>query len=455
MPWHKLFVRVWLAQLGMGLMVVLILLALFYTERTRNLAQLVAERWAPALRVVPVGGGGLTAWPAGLIWRPEEPAGVRRWGLDAVRLYALRQAFEEEGVSVDDLALDTRTHPGTLWLALPEAPGEGGPKVWVGFQEPMVEAHFSLRVTAAVLLLMLTAGITSAWLARWLVQPLETLRAHLQSYRPGSLEPTRMPDLSDASEEILAIAEAWDQLTQRLALHERERALMLAGVSHDLRSPLSRIKLAASLMPDSAELALRRQLIERNVQQADRMLESFLDHARLAALPMDETVDLKDIVRQVAGSRGVPMRDGLPQVRAECPAAEVLMQHAHPVLLERLLSNLVDNALKHGHPPVLVRLGLPQPGRYCLEVWDAGPGIPDHLQAQVQQAFFRGDPSRSAPGAGLGLAIVRDVAARLGSTISFAGEPGAFGVRLEGSLQPQSLAGPSPQSAVGGHPPPH
>jgi two-component system, OmpR family, osmolarity sensor histidine kinase EnvZ len=431
-PLGKLFVRVWLVQLGLAVTVVLILLGLFYTERTRNLAQLVAERWAPLLRVVPVSGRELTPWPSGLSWSVIPPDGARRWGVDAVRLVALREAFEEEGVPVADLALDSHTRPSTLWLALPDAPGEGAPTVWVGFQEPMVENHFSLRVIAAIVMLLIATGASSAWLARWLVRPLETLRAHLQSYRPGGMEPARTPQLTGASEEVLAIASAWEGLTQRLAQHERERALMLAGVSHDLRSPLSRIKLAASLMPETAELEPRRLLIERNVQQADRLLESFLDHARLAAVPLDQTVDAKALVRQVAGQRGGMERDGRAPVRVELPAQDVLLERTHPMLLERLLSNLVDNALIHGCPPVQVRLSVPQRGRFRLEVWDAGAGIPSHLQAQAQQAFYRGDPARHAPGSGLGLAIVRDCVARLGATLTFEGGAGAFCVRVEG-----------------------
>jgi two-component system osmolarity sensor histidine kinase EnvZ len=109
---------------------------------------------------------------------------------------------------------------------------------------------------------------------------------------------------------------------------------------------------------------------------------------------------------------------------------------ANRLLVERLLANLVDNALKHGKPPV--RLGLGGDSKHAwISVTDAGEGMDPQTLERLQEAFTRGDGSRSTPGSGLGLAIVRQVAARLGGTLSFDHEDGEPTVRVTlGSVYP-------------------
>jgi len=110
--------------------------------------------------------------------------------------------------------------------------------------------------------------------------------------------------------------------------------------------------------------------------------------------------------------------------------ASLLLPKAHPLLVERLLGNLVDNAVKHGLPPVRLRVAAEGLGA-VVEVHDEGAGIAAEQRASLMRAFARGDASRGKPGTGLGLAIVRDGAERLGATVEFE-QPaaGGFTVRL-------------------------
>ena len=120
------------------------------------------------------------------------------------------------------------------------------------------------------------------------------------------------------------------------------------------------------------------------------------------------------------------------------PLTEDQLQRAiqkHPQLVERLLANLVDNALQYGASPVVVRAGM-QGGGFWLEVRDSGPGIPPDQHEQALQAFYRGDPGRARPGTGLGLAIVREAALRLGAQLTLHQGPAGFTVRLDGPLAP-------------------
>src|SRR5262249_1008188 len=151
--------------------------------------------------------------------------------------------------------------------------------------------------------------------------------------------------------EVDAIAAAWDALRARLAAHESERALLLAGVSHDLRSPLARVRMAAELLPDTPGVAERRASIVRNVDIADRLTGNFLDSWRPLELPLDAPVDPAAPARAGLETRGEPV-----QVLAPDAPARLDVPQANALLLERLRGNLVDNALRHGRPPACIRL---------------------------------------------------------------------------------------------------
>jgi two-component system osmolarity sensor histidine kinase EnvZ len=229
--------------------------------------------------------------------------------------------------------------------------------------------------------------------------------------------------------EIAAIETAWQALTERLAHQESERSLLLAGVSHDLRSPLSRIRMAAELLPETADVAARRASIVRNVDVADRLIASFLDYVRASEMPLEATVDLVTVARHLLETRDEPA-----DVLMLLAPARLDVARASELLLERLLANLVDNAMRHGRPPVLLRLAADGRGA-VIDVEDHGPGIAPAAQARLTRAFARGDASRGTPGTGLGLAIVQQIARRMGGTLSF--EQVAGGSRVRVRLPPR------------------
>jgi two-component system, OmpR family, osmolarity sensor histidine kinase EnvZ len=182
-------------------------------------------------------------------------------------------------------------------------------------------------------------------------------------------------------------------------------------VSHDLRSPLGRIRMAAELLPDGDGVAPRRDAIVRNAALADRLIGSFLDHVRSGELPLGETVDIAAIARAAAAQRASG------ELGVEAPAA-LTLPNANAVLIERLVANLLDNAFTHGRAPVVLRVGATA-GAVNLEVEDAGDGIAPDQQDAMLQAFARADTSRQRPGLGLGLAVVQRVALRMGARVTF------------------------------------
>lgn len=187
--------------------------------------------------------------------------------------------------------------------------------------------------------------------------------------------------------------------------------------------------MAAELLPDAPGIDARRLSIVRNAALADALVGSFLDHVRAGELPLDQPVDLAATAREAALALG---RED--ELSVDLPA-RLMLPRAHPQLLARVVANLLDNAFRHGRPPVVLRLrevptdGAPGGREAVLEVEDAGDGIDPSERELALQAFGRGDASRSRPGTGLGLAVVRQVVERLGGRIEWT-EPPRAGVRV-------------------------
>ena len=291
-----------------------------------------------------------------------------------------------------------------VWLEL--QPRDGNER-WIGFDSGWVETQLGERVLLAVSLIVGFAILASALVARRLAKPLESLRTRIAA------DDSSGEAMPNATTEILAIDEAWRQLRRSLDRQERERALLLAGVSHDLRSPLGRIRMAAELLPELDAVASGREAIVRNTMLADRLVGNFLDHVRSGELPMDEVVDLAAVARRAADQQNRSKTD----LVLDAPTT-LQVPNANASLLERAISNLLENAFAHGLPPVHLRV-MQQGAELVIEVQDQGSGIAPDQEIFLFQAFARSDSSRQRPGLGLGLAVVQRVAERMGGTVGF------------------------------------
>lgn len=481
--WRRtsLFRRLLLAQLSLALGLAVVIGLMFYVERNVTVATLFADLWAPrmaraaGLQTVdrqtndlqtndPPAASLPTASPqigrmqtdtlgsssdeatAAVLVRDQPPESARLTSFFAPRFVALRQVLRSHGVPAGQIRLELGRHAPRIWLQV-ERPTAG--PVWLGVPGRMVAPEWSRRALLALLLsLALVLGL-SWWTAKRLALPLVQLRQRLQAQRPGAPNPTPPLPLQHAPPEVAAIDAAYSELLARWQQHERERALLLAGVSHDLRSPLGRIRMAAELLPDDPGVERRKAVVIRNVGEADRLIESFLDFVRSGELPCHDTVDLADAARSVVQSYERPFE----QLSLEAPE-QLLLPGANQLLVERLVVNLVDNALKHGRPPVRVCVIGPGEsgatpsgsgassdvsGRLCLIVEDAGDGLDPHQLEALQEAFRRGDSARTQAGSGLGLAIVRQVVTRTGGQLSFERDAQRQRVRV---TWPTSALGP-------------
>jgi two-component system, OmpR family, osmolarity sensor histidine kinase EnvZ len=418
---RSLFVRLLLAQIGFVLALALVFGSLFYVQRNRDVSVLYAQLWAPQLLLaLKQAQDPVVTWPSGIHRGPPPGSAYPSLGL-ALRETALRQALAERGIAVGQMLLNVHGAETTLWLYARLGPSTESPDAltatWLGLDAQHLVPTWSARVLAALLaLVLLVVGASWAFTYR-LTYRLQALRARMQAHGRSFETPPDLP--TSGPVEIASIEAAYADLLARLQQHERERALLLAGVSHDLRSPLSRIRLAAELLPDSHDVAIRRAAIVRNVDNADRLIASFLDFVRAGELPLNETVDLAQIAR-TAAARFEPAAQALS---VQAPDS-LVWPDCSALLIDRLISNLIDNALKHGKSPVVVTINqVPGESEVRLMVQDAGMGIPASGADALQEAFARGDSARSTTGTGLGLAIVRQIVRRLDGRIEVAQFP--------------------------------
>ena len=417
-----LFRRLVIAQTIGAFALLLVFSSVFYVERNRVVARLTAQRWAPALRAAAGLPDGTASAPGAFSLRvsdhrPDDAIAANSW---AARIVQLRATLRTEGIPVDEVVFTRGTPRPITWIAVPAADGH---LRWYGLQDEVIESYVARRLVIALVLGFAAVAVASWVVARRLSRPLEALRRRIESHDAPAAG-TAVAAAGTPIVEIDAIETAWVALAERLARQDSERALMLAGVSHDLRSPLSRIRMAAELLPETDGIAARRASIVRNVDVADRLIASFLDYVRAAELPLAATVDVVAVARHLLQSR-----DERADALALQAPERLEVPRAHELLLERLLANLVDNAMRHGKPPVLVRLSCDERDA-IIDVEDHGPGLLPEERKRLVQAFARGDASRGTPGTGLGLAIVQQIARRMGGTLAFETVDGKACVRV-------------------------
>ncbi|OYU26362.1 MAG: hypothetical protein CFE41_16525 [Burkholderiales bacterium PBB2] len=417
----SLFLRLVLAQVLLLCSFLLVFGGLLVVERNQILAPqfaaLLAPQIAKAIRTpcqaaVPAYGlsSGISCHQA-----PPEGFKFRVTQLPAVSDFVRELA--RHAIEVDEVWMTHNEGHVELWVhaRLPDTAS-----VWLSGVAATALPRWAPRMTVGLLLLTLVIALVSRSFARHLTGPLAQLRQRMQAHAESGHQPSALLTNAQASKappELLAIAAAYQLLAERLQRNERERALLLAGVSHDLRSPLSRIRLAAEMLPESADNLDGVATITRNVDHADRLTASFLEFVRAGAVELTEEVDLVAVARRAVAGFECSAR----KLSLHAPPT-LLLQLAHGLLIERLIVNLVDNAFKHGGIPVRVEISLCGGDSAMLIVSDAGPGLPKDGGGRLLEAFARGDASRNLPGFGLGLAIVQQTIVRLGGELSFAQE---------------------------------
>ncbi|PTT20689.1 two-component sensor histidine kinase [Acidovorax sp. HMWF029] len=327
-------------------------------------------------------------------------------------------------LDVDDAAnspqpLWRRDSTGMLALRV-EHPGANGPEsYWLNLPSVFPTRTFTGAWLVATLASMLLALLGAWWLQRHIHRPLAQVVGAARQLAQGQA-PAALPEAGP--EEIATVARSFNHMAQSLAAADHERALMLAGVSHDLRTPLTKLRLGVEIAGSQVDAPLAASMA-RSVDEMDGIVGQFLQFARSGEAEAPTRASLNDLARAVAEAQTDHGRTLLLELAAQLPLPEV---PARPQALRRALDNLVENAWRHGTPPVVLRTGADADSVW-LEVQDQGPGITADDIDRMRQPFARGGgTARSGPpGAGLGLAIVERVARSHGGRLELHSAPGA------------------------------
>ncbi|MGA8052487.1 MAG: ATP-binding protein [Burkholderiales bacterium] len=225
-------------------------------------------------------------------------------------------------------------------------------------------------------------------------RPLRTLAGAAREIGRGR-HPPPVPEAGP--EEVETLARAFNQMSADLARLDADRALILAGVSHDLRTPLARLRLGVEMAAEDEHL---KSGMVSDIEDMDRIIGQFLDFARIEQGEPAEPADLTALAADVA------RRYRETGHALETSLAAVPQVPLRPVAFRRVITNLLDNAFRHGKEGVSLATRA-DPDAAVLEVSDCGPGIPPEEAERLKQPFTRLDTARSdAAGSGLGLAIV-------------------------------------------------
>ncbi len=276
-----------------------------------------------------------------------------------------------------------------------------GDKRWIVAKAPQFREHSALGMIGFLGAIALIIALCAYPVVRGLTRRLERLQVGVETLGTGDLG-TRVE--VQGKDEIAQLARSFNAAAAQIEdLFDTHRQL-LANASHELRTPLARIRLGLELMKTDATPD-RQVNLERDIQELDQMIDEILLVSRLEAVHTLKTEDEIDLLALVA---------------EECARYDACWLHGEPSfvrgdprLLRRLIRNLLDNASRHGKPPVEIEV-MPEGDTIVLSITDHGEGIPKSEWQNVFKPFYRLSKSQNKTGSGLGLALVAQIAERHG-----------------------------------------
>jgi len=238
------------------------------------------------------------------------------------------------------------------------------------------------------------------------VRPIERLARAADAFGKGRAVPDFKPY---GATEVRRAAQAFLTMRERIERHVQQRTEMLAGVSHDLKTPLTRIRLQLAMMKPGPDV----DALSTDIAEMEHMLDEYLDFARGEGGEKSQLVDIAVLAREAAQASA----RARPQSQLETDLPEGVELSVKANALRRCITNLIDNALKHGRH---VRVSLTRKDRVAeIHIDDDGPGIAPDKREEAMRPFHRLDEGRNlqSGGVGLGLAIAQDIARAHGGEV--------------------------------------
>ena len=334
------------------------------------------------------------------------------------------QLFEKDDLG-DLISEELKSRLGDSTVVARAVNGKNG--FWVGFSIDG-DAYWLLtdpsrvgpsRKSTWIIWLIIAAVLSlagAAFIARLINQPLRELSFAASRMRDGDFDASRL-DEKVATSEIREVNIGFNRMAAQLSKVEQDRVVMLAGISHDLRTPLARLRLETEMSVADEDA---RAHMAADISQLDAIIDKFLDYARLDPVRLGP-VSLNAVVD--AALYGASDYDDMHITVTIPEKMEVL---ADEVELLRVISNLIENARRYGKTPEtgIARVDIAARARdqwVLIKVRDHGMGVAPDMLPKLTRPFFRGDAARTAAtGAGLGLAIVEKTIQRMGGVFDLA-----------------------------------
>ncbi|MDV6253270.1 two-component system sensor histidine kinase EnvZ [Vibrio sp. EA2] len=282
-----------------------------------------------------------------------------------------------------------------LWMHIDKLPNS---LIRIPLSELQEEDFAPLFRNSLIMALLIIAG---GWLfIRFQNRPLLALERAAKGVGRGEIPP---PIPEKGALEIRAVTRAFNQMSKGIQELEEDRALLMAGISHDLRTPLTRIRLATEMMsPEESYLA---EGIISDTEECNEIISQFMDYLKPVNNQTFEAVDLNDIVCDVASSEGSDEREIETKIEESIKPAL-----GNSIAIKRAVTNLVVNAVRYGNGWAKVSTGMTADNKLVwVTVEDNGPGIDPAQVGKLFEPFTRGDTARGSEGTGLGLAIVKRI----------------------------------------------
>ncbi|XQF89316.1 two-component system sensor histidine kinase EnvZ [Pseudoalteromonas espejiana] len=318
-----------------------------------------------------------------------------RQGLGQTREYSMLSRSMSEQLNGSARVRISQTDPLIYWVEAPQAPGYWVKVPLTGYQENNLE--FLTFYLSSIGFLSVLGG----WLfARHLNRPLKALQQAAVKVGKGDFS-SKLDE--EGSTEVIEVTRAFNQMSRGIAALENDRRLLMAGVSHDLRTPLTRIRLATEMMNDEDEYL--REGIIYDIEDMNGIIDQFIEYLRHHKTDELTCEDINALVAEV--------------VNCELQHQRVITFKENPsvgriplssVAIKRVVTNMIENALRYSDGDIEVLSYFNSNKKYVvIAVNDNGPGIPESELESVFEPFKQGDAARGSEGSGLGLAIIKRI----------------------------------------------
>jgi two-component system osmolarity sensor histidine kinase EnvZ len=316
-------------------------------------------------------------------------------GLDQATPYQFWSRQISESLGGEAQVRITHGEPYVYWVNPPQ-----NPDIWITI--PMVglgQGDGSPHLVYLFMIGILSVGGSLIFVRR-LNRPLKALQdAALLVGRGQVPKPLR----EEGSSELIAVTHAFNQMSKGIKQLEDDRALLTAGISHDLRTPLTRIRLASEMLPESHDWV--KEGIVHDIGDMNEIIDQFIDYVRQDQQECMEASNLNDLIEDAAQVRNIEENHKISLDLKPLP--QVFIRR---VALKRVLDNLIENAFRYGSDNIeITSRHNKKEKQLCFAIRDFGPGIPEEQIQGLFEPFTQGDKARGSLGSGLGLAIIKRI----------------------------------------------